>query len=203
MKRLLFLIAAICLSASALAQNYPDRAVRVIVPFSPGGVTDIIARTAAAKLAEVWSQPVVVENRPGAGGSVGAALVAKAPADGYMLLVHSSGYAINAAINPLTAILRGSHPGWYSHYTNRLTLDRRHAREYTPSEIAQLLLDSGFLAVHIETGPYAKQALYPDWAAEAAQRAGLAKELRGDCIFAVGRKAAIPRTRYPSWLYDI
>jgi tripartite-type tricarboxylate transporter receptor subunit TctC len=74
--------------------------VRVIVPFSPGGVTDIIARTAAAKLAESWGQPVVVENRPGAGGSLGAAVVARAPADGYMLLVHSSGYAINAAVNP-------------------------------------------------------------------------------------------------------
>jgi tripartite-type tricarboxylate transporter receptor subunit TctC len=92
--------ALICSSTSAVAQNYPSRAARVIVPFSPGGVTDIIARTAAAKLAEMWGEPVVVENRPGAGGSIGAALVAKAPADGYTLLVHSSGYAINAAINP-------------------------------------------------------------------------------------------------------
>jgi len=74
--------------------------VRVIVPFSPGGVTDIIARTHAAKLAEMWGQGVVVENRPGAGGSLGAAVVARAPADGYLLLVHSSGYAINAAVNP-------------------------------------------------------------------------------------------------------
>jgi tripartite-type tricarboxylate transporter receptor subunit TctC len=73
--------------------------VRVIVPFTPGGVTDTIARTTAAKLAELWGQPVVVENRPGAGGSVGAAAVARAPADGTMLLVHSSGYAINAAVN--------------------------------------------------------------------------------------------------------
>jgi tripartite-type tricarboxylate transporter receptor subunit TctC len=74
--------------------------VRVIVPFTAGGVTDIIARTHAAKLAELWGQPVVVENRPGAGGSLGAAVVARAPADGYLLLVHSSGYAINAAANP-------------------------------------------------------------------------------------------------------
>ena len=94
------LLFASIVSASSFAQSYPSKAVRVIVPFSPGGVTDIIARTASAKLAEMWSQPVVVENRPGAGGSIGAALVAKAPADGYMLLVHSSGYAINAAINP-------------------------------------------------------------------------------------------------------
>lgn len=100
-KRLLLgALAAVCLSAGAPAQNYPGKTVRVIVPFSPGGVTDIIARTATAKLADMWGQPVVVENRPGAGGSIGAALVAKAPADGYTLLVHSSGYAINAAINP-------------------------------------------------------------------------------------------------------
>ena len=81
-------------------QNLPTKPVRVIVPFSPGGVTDIIARTHAAKLAELWGQAVVVENRPGAGGSLGAAVVARAPADGQMLLVHSSGYAINAAVNP-------------------------------------------------------------------------------------------------------
>jgi tripartite-type tricarboxylate transporter receptor subunit TctC len=72
----------------------------MIVPFTPGGVTDTIARTHAAKLGELWGQSVVVENRPGAGGSLGAAVVARAPADGYMLLVHSSGYAINAAVNP-------------------------------------------------------------------------------------------------------
>lgn len=72
----------------------------MVVPFSPGGVTDVIARTVSAKLSEGWGQPVVVENRPGAGGSIGAVVVAKAPADGYLLLVHSSGYAINAAANP-------------------------------------------------------------------------------------------------------
>jgi tripartite-type tricarboxylate transporter receptor subunit TctC len=93
-----FFIAAF--TAAVLGQGYPSRPVRVIVPFTPGGVTDIIARTHAAKLAELWGQSVVVENRPGAGGSLGAAVVARAPADGYMLLVHSSGYAINAAANP-------------------------------------------------------------------------------------------------------
>jgi len=91
----------LCLAVgSALAQTWPARPVRVIVAFSPGGVTDIIARTMAPKLAEIWGQPVVVENRAGAGGSVGAAAVARSPADGYMLLVHSSGYALNTAINP-------------------------------------------------------------------------------------------------------
>jgi len=96
-----FLAAALFTHASA--QGYPARPVRVIVGFSPGGVTDIIARTICGKLAELWGQPVVVENRPGAGGSIAAQTVARSPADGYLLLVHSSGYAINAALNPSLA----------------------------------------------------------------------------------------------------
>ena len=94
------LVAALLLVFAAAAHaQYPSKPVRVIVAFSPGGVTDIIARTLMPKLAEMWGQPVVVENRAGAGGSLGAVAVARAPADGSVLLVHSSGYAINAAIN--------------------------------------------------------------------------------------------------------
>jgi tripartite-type tricarboxylate transporter receptor subunit TctC len=87
-------------AACAFAQSFPAKPVRVVVAFSPGGVTDIIARIIGGKLAELWGQPVVIENRPGAGGSIAAVAVSRAPADGYMLLVHSSGYAINAALNP-------------------------------------------------------------------------------------------------------
>lgn len=97
--RILLLLLAAAL-APAHAQTYPTRPVRVIVAFSPGGVTDIIARTLMPKLADLWGQPVVVENRAGAGGSLGAIAVARSAADGSVLLVHSSGYAINAAINP-------------------------------------------------------------------------------------------------------
>ena len=94
----LLCLLALLWAAPSLA--FPEKPVRVVVAFSAGGVTDIVTRTLAPKLAERWGQPVVVENRPGAGGSLAAASVARAPADGSMLLVHSSGYAINAAVNP-------------------------------------------------------------------------------------------------------
>jgi tripartite-type tricarboxylate transporter receptor subunit TctC len=84
----------------AQAQAYPTKPVRVIVAFTPGGVTDIIARALMPKLADLWGQPVVLENRPGAGGSLAAQLVARSAADGHTLLVHSSGYSINAALQP-------------------------------------------------------------------------------------------------------
>lgn len=85
---------------ASIVHAYPDKPVRVIVAFTPGGVTDIIARTLMPKLGELWKQPVVVENRPGAGGSLAAQVVSRAAGDGYTLLVHSSGYSINAALSP-------------------------------------------------------------------------------------------------------
>src|SRR5437879_13650567 len=84
----------------APAHAFPTRPVRVIVAFTPGGATDIIARTLMPRLAELWGQPVVMENRPGAGGSLAAQIVARAPADGATLLVHSSRHSINAALTP-------------------------------------------------------------------------------------------------------
>src|SRR6187399_1942975 len=67
------------------SQGYPSKAIRIIVPYAPGGPTDILARTVSQRLTEAWGQPVVIENRAGAAGMTGTALVAKAPADGYTM----------------------------------------------------------------------------------------------------------------------
>ncbi len=79
------------LSSWAHAQTYPVKSIRLIAPFSPGASTDVVGRLLAAKLTESWGQTVIVENRPGAGGIVGAAYVAKAAPDGYTLLMGSVG----------------------------------------------------------------------------------------------------------------
>ena len=94
------LAALVLLSTSpdAAAQAYPNRAVRVIVPFPPGGGTDIISRTVAQKLNESWGQPVVVDNRGGANGLIGTELAARAKPDGYTLLVVIATHAINPSL---------------------------------------------------------------------------------------------------------
>jgi tripartite-type tricarboxylate transporter receptor subunit TctC len=89
------LASAAAAPGSASAQDYPVRPVRLVVPQSPGGVTDVIARAVAQRLAETWGQPVVVENKPGANYQIGATSVAKAEPDGYTLLVMSEAFVIN------------------------------------------------------------------------------------------------------------
>ena len=84
---LLLLLAALCPAPSALAQKYPERAVRVVVPFSTGGANDIVARYLAPGLGSALGQPFVVENKPGAGSNIGAKFVAKSPPDGHTLLI--------------------------------------------------------------------------------------------------------------------
>jgi len=96
----LLLVLPIVWTPIALAQGFPNKPVHVIVPFTAGSATDILARTIGQKLAESWGQPVVVDNRPGAGGTIGAGVVAKSPADGYTLLVHSAAHAYNPSIYP-------------------------------------------------------------------------------------------------------
>ncbi len=80
------------------AQGYPSKPVRLIISFTAGSSTDIVARVVMQRVSEYWGQPAVIENRGGAGGSIGSAVVAKAAADGYTLLVNSSAHSVNPAI---------------------------------------------------------------------------------------------------------
>jgi tripartite-type tricarboxylate transporter receptor subunit TctC len=99
--RLMMTALAVALAASAAhGQTYPTKPVNVIVPFTPGSATDVVARTVAQALSSRLGQVFVVENRPGAGGTIGANIVAKSAPDGYTLLVNSSGHTVNLSIYP-------------------------------------------------------------------------------------------------------
>src|SRR3954464_9308351 len=112
----------LALTASiAAAQSYPSKPIHLIVPFPPGGPTDIVGRLVGQKLSEGLGQPVVVDNRPGAGGTVGSAAAAKAPSDGYTLLYgststlaiapalyHNLSYDPRTAFAPITLVSRGA-----------------------------------------------------------------------------------------------
>lgn len=110
-------------SGTGLAQNYPEKPIRIVVPFSPGGGTDITTRAFSTRLSAVFGHPVVVDNRPGAGGLIGSTLVAKATPDGYTLLVASTGpmvitpalklkmpYEVLRDFSPITQLI--SQPIW-------------------------------------------------------------------------------------------
>jgi tripartite-type tricarboxylate transporter receptor subunit TctC len=94
--RAVVLLLAVSAVSDGTAQGYPTRPVRVIVPVTAGSAIDTVARAVGKKLAELWGQPVVVDNRTGAGGIIATGVVAKAPPDGYTLLAHSSGFAVSA-----------------------------------------------------------------------------------------------------------
>src|SRR5436190_1075347 len=89
---------AFAFSSTASAQNYPTKPVRIIAPFAPGGGTDFIARVAAQKLTEAMGQQFIVDNRPGAGGSLGAEIGAKSPPDGYTLTLIAGSYSVNPSL---------------------------------------------------------------------------------------------------------
>src|SRR5262245_44242296 len=94
----LLLLAALFAAPSAFAQGYPNRPVRLVVPFPAGGPADVLGRVLADQLNKMWGQPVIVENRGGAGGNIGAELVARAAPDGYTLLLNASSHVINASL---------------------------------------------------------------------------------------------------------
>jgi tripartite-type tricarboxylate transporter receptor subunit TctC len=94
----LFLLTILLLALPAAAEPWPTHAVRMIVPFPAGGPADTLGRVVADKLAAAWGQPVVIENRGGAGGNIGAELAARAAPDGYTLLINPSNHVINASL---------------------------------------------------------------------------------------------------------
>src|SRR5688500_17284282 len=89
---------ALLASGAAAAQSFPAKAVSMIIPFPAGGAVDIVCRTMAQRMSEIWKQPVTVLNRPGAGGNIGVESVVRAPADGYTVLCASTALSINPAL---------------------------------------------------------------------------------------------------------
>ena len=92
------ILAALAGAGVCTAQNYPNRPIRFLVGFPPGGTSDILARSIGQKLAEAVGQQVVIENRPGAGGNIGAEAAAKAPPDGYTIFMSTTSQAISASL---------------------------------------------------------------------------------------------------------
>src|SRR5882762_4368425 len=94
----LLMTASAALATQAFGQGYPSKPVHVIISFTPGSSTDIVGRIVSQKLADLWNQPVVPENRAGAGGSIGSAIVPDSAADGYIPLKLSSADSLDPAI---------------------------------------------------------------------------------------------------------
>lgn len=100
MKRLSIAAAAMLLAGSVLAQGYPAKPIKFVVPFSAGSATDIVARTVGEAMGKSLGQTILVENKLGAGGTIATAQVAKSEPDGYTVLIHSSGHALNPSLYP-------------------------------------------------------------------------------------------------------
>jgi tripartite-type tricarboxylate transporter receptor subunit TctC len=103
LKVLVFSIPAL-LAAPTAADNYPSKAVTIIVPFAPGGTVDAVARTVGERLSRSLKQPVIIDNRGGAGGTIGTALAATAAPDGYTLLAVFDTHAVNQHLYPQAAL---------------------------------------------------------------------------------------------------
>jgi tripartite-type tricarboxylate transporter receptor subunit TctC len=98
MKRVVLALAALMIASGATAAGYPTKPINIIVPFAAGGSNDIVARAIGKGLADAWGQPVLIDNRGGAGGVIGAEAAARAPSDGHTILLVSSTFTINQAI---------------------------------------------------------------------------------------------------------
>ncbi len=98
MKRILALAAAVLMPLAATAQPFPSKPIRIVVPYQAGGTSEMMARQVADQLQQSLKQPVVIENRPGGGTTIGATAVAQAPADGYSIFVNASSFLINAQL---------------------------------------------------------------------------------------------------------
>ena len=96
--QMVLLIASCIAAGSASAQGYPSKPIRLIVPYAPGGGTDILARSLGQKLGESMGQRIVIDNRPGANGIIGTDLVAKAPPDGYTILITTNALTVNPSL---------------------------------------------------------------------------------------------------------
>ncbi|HZM48456.1 MAG TPA: tripartite tricarboxylate transporter substrate binding protein [Burkholderiales bacterium] len=88
----------LAVSAAVLAQGYPQKTIRFVVPFPPGGATDALARILGERMSDAWKQPVLIDNRAGAGGNIAAEIVAKSPADGYTIIIVGMSHAANLAL---------------------------------------------------------------------------------------------------------
>ena len=98
MRNLFLYVLAAAFASPAFSQSYPTKPVHVVLSFTPGSVVDIVGRIVSQRLSEMWGQPVVPDNRAGAGGSIGSAVVAKADPDGYTLLVNSNAHCVNPSL---------------------------------------------------------------------------------------------------------
>jgi tripartite-type tricarboxylate transporter receptor subunit TctC len=131
-------LATITMPAAAVAQSYPSRPVRIVVPFPPGGPTDILMRVIAQRMSEIWAQPVVVENQAGANTAIAAARVAKMPADGYTLLAVMD---VTMVLNPIT--------------NKNLAYDP--LRDFAPITLASK--NTSLLSVRADDGPHSVKEL--------------------------------------------
>src|SRR5260221_7441074 len=99
MKMILAALSALCAAGACFAQDYPSRPIHIVVPYTPGTGADILSRVLGPKLSERWRVALVTDNKPGAGGNIGAEAVARAPADGYTMLLAATSFSSNPALS--------------------------------------------------------------------------------------------------------